>query len=291
MSSRIQADCATDRRVARKRGRLQSLGGLLLVLLVLGAFDQLATASAQPLIEGVWSFNGGKVAIHSGPEGTLVGTVVEPTKFAQCIHTVGEEMWTDMRLQTDGSYWGLHQWFYETAACQKNTNLGPTAWRVLQDSTGASYLLVCFSYPGTTQPMISPSGVTANATYGPCVKSAEVAPAGGVESFANSVGLPSNQKCYSRRDFRIHLHEPTYDPFKKVLVTIGKHRLSVLRHGNTFAATVDLKGLPRGAFTVRIHITTVLGHRFSGSRTYHTCVPKLKSAKVKRHRSPRHAHG
>jgi hypothetical protein len=162
---------------------------------------------------------------------------------------------------------------------------------VLQDSTGASYLLVCFSYPGTTQPTISPSGVTANATYGPCVKSAEVAPAVGVESFAKSVGLPDNEQCYSRRDFRIHLHEPRYDPFKKVLVTIGKRRLSVLRHGNTFAATVDLQGLPRGAFTVRIHITTVLGHRFSGRRTYHTCVPKLKSAKVKRHRSTRHDHG
>jgi hypothetical protein len=304
MSSRTQAGCATDRRARRRlgrrgrllslggrRGRLLSLGGLLLALLALGAFDPLASASAQPSIEGLWSFNGGKVQIHPGPEGTFVGTVVEPTKFAQCTHNVGEEMWTDMRLQTNGSYWGLHQWFYETAECVKNPTRGPTAWRVLQDSTGASYLLVCFSYPGTTQPTISPTGVTTNATYGPCVKSAEVAPAVGVESFANSVGLPGNQKCYSRRDFRIHLHQPKYDPFEKVLVTLGRHRLSVIRHGNTFAATIDLKGLPRGAFTVRIHITTVLGHRFSGHRTYHTCIPKLKPAKGKRHRTSSHDHG
>jgi hypothetical protein len=261
---------------------------VLLALLVIGAFDQLASASAQASIEGLWSFNGGKVQIHPGPEGTLVGTVVEPTKFAQCTHDVGEEMWTGMRLQPDGSYWGLHQWFYETAECLRNPTPGPTAWRVLQDSTGASYLLVCFSYPGTTQPTISPTGVTANVTYSPCVKSAEVAPAGGVESFANSVGLPGNQKCYSRRDFRIHLHQPKYDPFEKVLVTLGRHRLSVIRHGNTFRATIDLKGLPRGTFTVRIHIITVLGHHFSGSRTYHTCIPKLKPAKGKRHRTSSH---
>jgi hypothetical protein len=291
MYSPTQAARATDRRANRKRRPLLALGVALLALFVLSAFCQLASASAQPGIEGVWSFNGGKVAIHSGPEGTLVGTVVEPTKFAQCIHPVGEEMWTDMRLQADGSYWGSHQWFYETATCPKNPTPGPTAWRVLQDSTGASYLLVCFSYPGTTQPTISPSGVTANATYGPCVKSAEVAPAGGVESFANSVALPSNHKCYSLRDFKIHLHEPTYDPFKKVVVSLGKRRLSVSRHGNIFAATINLKRLPRGTFTVRIHITTVLGRRFSGSRTYHTCIPKLKSAKVKRHLTTRHDQG
>lgn len=263
---------------------------LLLTLLIVGASAQITSAGATSPIERVWSFNGGEVAIQSQPGGTFLGTVIEPTKFAQCTHPVGEEMWTDMRLQPDGSYWGLHQWFYETAECVHNPMLGPTAWRVMQAANRATYLLACFSSPGSTQPTIAPDGISANVSYG-CVKSAEVAPVAGVESLAQAVSLPSNQKCFSRRVFQIHLHEPKYDPFKEVVVTLGKRRLAVKRHGNVFAATIDLKGLPRGTFTVKIHMTTVLGHHLSGSRTYHTCTTKPKSNKPKPLKSAGHWHG
>jgi hypothetical protein len=240
-----------------------------------------ASASSASPIERVWSFNGGEVAIQSQPGGTFVGTVVAPTQFAQCTHTVGEQMWTDIRLQPDGSYWGLHQWFYETAECVRNTTPGPTAWQVMEAANGAAYLLVCFSSPGGTQPTIAPSGAEVGVTYG-CVKSTEVAPVAAVESFTQGVSLAGNKRCFSGRVFQIHLHQSRYDPFNQVLVTLGKRRLTVTRHGKVFAATVDLKGLPRGAFTVRIHVTTVLGHHLSGSRTYHTCAAKpIRSSKPK----------
>ena len=35
----------------------------------------------------------------------------------------------------------------------------------------------------------------------------------------------------------------------------------------------------KGAFTVKIRATTVLGHHLSASRTYHTCIPKIKPKK------------
>jgi hypothetical protein len=85
------------------------------------------------------------------------------------------------------------------------------------------------------------------------------------------VTLPSNHKCFSRRAFQIHLHAPRYDPFRQVIVTLGRRRLTVRRHGSVFAATVNLKGLPAGAFTVAVHVTTVLGRHLAGQRTYHTC--------------------
>jgi hypothetical protein len=244
-----------------------------------GAATATATFPASS-IEGVWSFNGGQIAIHPGPSGTLVGTVVAETKFAECGHPVGEQIWTGMRLQQDGSYWGFHQWFYEASTCPPNPTLGPTAWRILAGTNGSKYLRVCLSSPGTSQPTISPSGVAAGATYG-CVNSALTGalPSSGVLSFKQLVSLPSAKKCFSRRAFQIHVRDPKHDPFKKIAITIGKRKLAVTHQSQFSVATVSLKGLPRGTFTVKILATTVLGHRLSGHRTYHTCVRKRSSSK------------
>lgn len=264
--------------------------GLTLAAVLLGAGAPVSSAAADP-IEQVWSFNGGEIAIHPGPSGTLVGTVVRPTLFALCSHPVGEEMWTDMRLQPDGSYWGLHHWYFETSACVSNEQRGPTAWRVMETPGGARYLLVCFSSPGGPQPMIAPHGAETQVTYG-CRESARVAalpvesgphsPAG-QSRFAQAFGLPGNRKCFSRRVFQIHVKDPRYDPLQTVLVTLGRHRLHVVRHGTLFTATINLRGLPVGTFTVRIRATTVLGHHLSGSRTYHTCAVKHRVRRTAAH--------
>ena len=261
-----------------------------MMLLIVDTSAQVASASATSPIERVWSFNGGEVAIQPQPGGTFVGTVVTATKFAQCSHPVGEQMWTNMTLQLDGSYFGLHQWYFETAECVRNPKLGPTAWRVMEAANGAHYLLACFSAPGGTQPTIAASGATANVTYG-CFKSAEIAPvpveaaptsSAGVQTFTRSVSLPSNRKCFSGRVLEIHLKDPKYDPLKEVLVTIGRHRVRVVRRrGKVFPATVHLKGLPFGTFTVKIREITVLGHNIVGSRTYRSCAKKPIKLKPK----------
>ena len=64
----------------------------------------------------------------------------------------------------------------------------------------------------------------------------------------------------SARLFKIHLADPSYDPLKRVLVTIRGHKIKTSRQGHYIVATINLQGLPRGAFTVRISATTVLGH-------------------------------
>ena len=250
--------------------------GLLLAVLVSGG----QALAATPAIERVWTFNGGEVAIQAKADGTFAGTVVAATKFAECSHPVGELMWSGIVAERDGSYSGFHQWLLEGPACAPNPTLGPTAWRVMETKGGGHYLLVCFSAPGQAQPEIAASGTTTNVTYG-CFKSAEVAPVpkgapptsrAGVQSFARAVSLPKAGKCFSRRVFQIHLHEPHHDPLKEVVVMIRGRRVALVRRGKTLAATINLKGLPRGTFTVTIHATTVLGHRLSGSRTYHTCI-------------------
>lgn len=270
---------------------------LLAVVLLCGAqAAQGAGSAASSPIEGVWSFNGGKVAIQSRGGPGFLGTIVDPTRFAQCSHPVGEVMWTEIAPRPDGSYWGFHQWYFESAACTPNPLRGSTAWRVLTAASGSRFLRVCFSSPGTSQPTIAPDGSSANVTYA-CVDSALAAalPVGaapasraGALGFARSVSLPSNRKCFSRRIFRIHLREPRYDPFKKVVVTLRRRRVTIVRHGKVFASTIDLRGLPRGRFTVTIRATTVLGHLLSGARRYHTCTKKRVKSKRPRSHSRGH---
>jgi hypothetical protein len=229
-----------------------------------------AGAAGPSSIEGVWSFNGGQIAVQHGAEGTFVGTVVAATQFAECVHPVGQEIWKAMRLQPNGSYWGGHQWYLDKTGCKENPTPGPTAWRIMEEPGGAKYLEVCFSEPGAAQPMIEPDGSTADTSYG-CVTSAPIAPlpTSGVSSFVA-------KRCSSGRRFQIHLAEPKYDPFKTIRVTLRSRRLPTARKGRYVIATINLKGLPPGSFTVEIAATTVLGRHLTGSRTYHTCTTKPK---------------
>src|SRR6202007_3412327 len=78
------------------RGTRALLPGFVVALsLTSGGTSALAVQN----IEGVWSFNGGRVAIQAQAGGTFSGTVVAPTKFAQCPHPIGEQMWTDISQQ------------------------------------------------------------------------------------------------------------------------------------------------------------------------------------------------
>jgi hypothetical protein len=256
----------THRPRRRRRRRILSLFAITAALVLLIG---VASAGATSSIEGVWAFESGQIAITPLSDGTFVGTVVDQTKFAECVHPVGEEIWTDMRLQPDGSYWGQHQWLFE-GTCAKNPTPGPTAWRVKEAADGSKSLQVCFSKPGTTQPTIAANGLTASVTYG-CIDSALTAPP--PLAAAEHLSLRSAKQCVSARLFKIHLADPKYDPLKSVAVTIKGRHIKTSRGGHYIVATINLRGFPRGAFTVKISATTVLGHRLREQRTYHTCAP------------------
>jgi hypothetical protein len=271
------------------------------LLLAVGA----ASAGAASSIEGIWSFNGGQIGVQRLANGTYSGTVVVATKFAECSHPVGQEIWTGMTEQPDGSYLGLHQWYFGGSACQENPLRGPTAWRILEEVNGSHFLHVCFSHPGTSQPTIASNGAPSSpaeyaehqVTYG-CTNSSLTAPlpvapgsasgsgTGGVAGAKERLTLPSAKKCLSARSFKIHLADPKYDPLKKVIVTltgrkIRSRKIATSRRGNYVVATINLRGLPKGAFTIKVHATTVLGHSLSTSHTYHTCNKKNRKSGTK----------
>jgi hypothetical protein len=278
----------------KRRRSLQLVIAVTILVLTVGV----ATAAATASIEQVWSFNGGAIAIQPEPggNGALEGVVVNPTKFQTCIHPDGQIIWKKMTLQADGSYWGFHQW-YKTETCTENPELGPTAWRVVEEPGDSSALRVCLSHPGTAQPTIPPGSEGVGATLG-CIDSTFIAPvpvvggnggsstnpgtgSSGTAAYKESLTLPSAKKCLSARLFQIHLQDPTYDPFKTVSVTLKGRKIATVKRGKYVVATINLKGLPHGKFTIKIAVTTVLGHHLSATRTYHTCAKKPKKSKPK----------
>jgi hypothetical protein len=113
-----------------------------------------------------------------------------------------------------------------------------------------------------------------------------------------SLGLPSARtrrgarRCFSRRRFTIHLRSPRRGlAIRSAKVYVNGKRVKV-RHGKRFTARVNLRGLRKGRFTVRIRLRASDGRTYVAKRRYHTCTPKKKakrSAKAKAKRRKRKA--
>lgn len=253
---------------------------LVAVSIAVAAFLALpAAASAQADIEAVWSFTGGQVAVQPAGDGTFTGTIIRPTRFSECEHAIGEAMWIGVTAQPDGSYWGKHQWF-RTSTCEPIPERGNTAYRVLARPDGTRFLRVCFAAPERPdlQPTIAPDGTSANTTT-TCNDSDFVAPPSGPPKFNDVVKLPKQgkKKCVSRRNFKIRLREPAGDALASATVFVNGKRVKVVR-GERLTARVDLRGLPKGRYKVRIVAKTVLGRTMKGTRKYRTCVPGRKKS-------------
>jgi hypothetical protein len=274
--------------MTRSRRHLAILSGSLVALAAAVAIMAASASAAAPSIEGVWSFNGGTVIVAPDASGQLVGTVSSPTTFANCVHPAGQAMWTDLQASANGMFVGMHQWYHGSGAnCTPEPELGPTAFRVLTQSDGSSVLLVCFNHPGSTMPSIAPDGTPSNVNFG-CSDSAPVAPVPTVApTFSQTITLPPSTEdaagtktvgtkavCRSLRRFAIHIREPKNDPFVKLTVYLNNRVFKTLRHGQEITAVINLRGLPKGTYTIRIRARTAAGFIVRGHRTYHTCVPK-----------------
>jgi hypothetical protein len=88
-----------------------------------------------------------------------------------------------------------------------------------------------------------------------------------------NLGLPNGKKCFSKRDFAIHPRFPkgakitSYEEFiNGKLAKQGK----LSKH----ATSVDLVGLPKGAYKVELVTFAANGKSYEETRTFHTCVKK-----------------
>jgi sugar lactone lactonase YvrE len=90
-----------------------------------------------------------------------------------------------------------------------------------------------------------------------------------------------SRSCVSRRNFGIRVRRPAGHAIRKVDVFVNGKRVRVIR-GERWRSRVDLRGLPKGRFTVRIVVTTTDGKRFEGKRRYRTCTPAIPPKRAPR---------
>ena len=105
---------------------------------------------------------------------------------------------------------------------------------------------------------------------------AETAPAAGptVSSGGAVAIFPSRRPCASRRAFTIRLRDPRgRERLVSAVVLVNGRRVAV-RRGRRLRARIDLRGLPRGTFTVRVIARTDRHRRLTAKRTYRTCAPR-----------------
>lgn len=95
-----------------------------------------------------------------------------------------------------------------------------------------------------------------------------------------SLGLPTTKTCKSRRHFTIRLSRR----LRSAAIFVAGHKVATLR-GRRLRAPIDLRGLPRGTYVVRIVGRTRNGRRVVSTRTYRTCAPDASASRRSRRRS------
>jgi hypothetical protein len=92
--------------------------------------------------------------------------------------------------------------------------------------------------------------------------------------------LPSTKKCVSRRGFRIRLRNPKGTTIAAAVVKLNGKPVAT-RRGKRVTAPIDLRGLPKGTFVVKISILLSNGRTITGTRRYRTCAPRRRGGKPK----------
>jgi hypothetical protein len=89
------------------------------------------------------------------------------------------------------------------------------------------------------------------------------------------------RRCASRRHFPIRLRAPRGEELVKAQVFVNARQVRVIK-GQRLTAPVDLRGLPKGRFEVKILVTTASGRQLIGKRRYRTCTPRV----ARKHKRP-----
>jgi hypothetical protein len=95
---------------------------------------------------------------------------------------------------------------------------------------------------------------------------------------AAAFGLPATRSCVSRRRFVVHIKRPAGVTIATARLTLNAKSLKVRRKAGRFSATVDLRGLKKGTYTLSIRVTTASGRTLNGKRRYHTCAVRRRGS-------------
>ncbi len=146
------------------------------------------------------------------------------------------------------------------------------------DKLARLYPVACGAKPPAGTPPSSGPGTTpiGNTPTTPITNPPPVKPA--PPPLASVLGLPPAQQCVSKRELLVHVHAPPGQQLLSVKLSLGGKvlRAETFTKGKNHKVPptlVDLKGLPKGTFTLTIVVKTKAGKTYRATRTYHTCVP------------------
>jgi len=124
------------------------------------------------------------------------------------------------------------------------------------------------------------AGVSASASVATTVTAPPAPPPSGLKA-SEIIRLPSAKACVSRRGFRIRLVRPKSTALVSAVVLVNGKKVKTVKRAR-ITAPINLAGLPKGRFTVKITATTADGRKITGSRKYRTCTPKRKGSRKHR---------
>ena len=139
----------------------------------------------------------------------------------------------------------------------------PADQRGITRPQGAACDIGAFELAGAAAPVPAPPPpvVPPKAATHPTVKASDI------------IAFPSAKACVSRRAFHIRIRKVAGVTIVSASVSVNGKRVNVIK-GKRLSAGVDLRGLPRGRFTVKIALKTSAGKTLTGSRRYRTCTVK-----------------
>jgi hypothetical protein len=90
------------------------------------------------------------------------------------------------------------------------------------------------------------------------------------------VPLPSNRRCTSRRRFPIRLRAPKGQRLRSAKVYVNGKKVKVRKVKGRLTAMVDLRGLRKSRYVVKVVAVTGQGRSVTSQRRYRTCTPKKR---------------
>lgn len=229
------------------------------------AFAGQASAQSTSDFANVWKFNGGQVGVIKNPDKSFTGVVIRATTSGLCVHPVGEQMWTGVRLGTNLTWSGKHVWFL-TGSCQLAPATGNTTWKIFKNPSGKTFLRGCYTNWARPEimPAIDNAGTCTTGDGGATIDSDYIP---GKKSTFKSITKFPKSKCLGKT-LKLKFVDPPSDALSTVKVTAGKFKKTLTRAGLTLNLRVA-KG--KGKVKVSVSAKTLLGHKVKGSKTYKTC--------------------
>jgi hypothetical protein len=152
---------------------------------------------------------------------------------------------------------------------------GTTDWDGQPRTAGAHTDIGADEYIAPAPPVIAPPAPPVTPAVPVTPAKPPATPAGeplGLKA-SSIVTLPALKSCASRRSFKIRLRAPKGVTITSATVLVSTRKAKVVK-GRALTAPVDLRGLPKGRFTVKITIVTGTKRSLTAKRAYKTCVPK-----------------